>query len=473
MRLRKSLKGRLAISYLIIIMMTMVITDFTLVTVLRTYFDDNVREALDNQLSVATSMYEKYYSEDSLEDNVANDEDSFWRQTRASVQIINLEGEVLLDTTGSRPQGVQKSLDILAVLDGNKGSVTYSDDVTKEKLMAVSHPLISNGQIVGVLRFITSLKGVDETMNVIILNFIVFGIGILLLTAFISQMIGKRIIGPIEELTNAAETMAKGNYNIITKKFYEDEIGQLSDTLNHMAMEIKKKESLKNDFISSVSHELRTPLTSIKGWAITLKDPQTDPKLLKDGLEIITNESDRLTSMVDELLDFSKFVSGKITLDKEVIEVEKLFDFIETNMADRSRRENKEFTVEKTEDMGTITADLNRVKQVFINLLDNSFKFTGVGGKINLSMKRGKQYVDFIVRDNGTGISKSDILKVKEKFYKGKTSKSTNGIGLSICDEIAILHGGELIIKSEVGVGTEIIFRLPEGGDENADKQTK
>ena len=473
MRLKKSLKGRLAISYLIIIMMTMVITDFTLVTVLRSYFNDNVREALDNQLSVATSTYEKYYSEDSLEDNVANDEDSFWRQTRASVQIINLQGEVILDTTGNRPQGEQKSMDILGALEGTKGSVTYNDEVTKEKLMAVSHPLISNGQIVGVLRFITSLHGVDETMNVIILNFIVFGLGILLLTAFISQMIGKTIIAPIEELTKAAETMAKGNYNIIPKKFYEDEIGQLSDTLNHMAMEIKKKESLKNDFISSVSHELRTPLTSIKGWAITLKDPQTDPKLLNDGLEIITKESDRLTFMVDELLDFSKFVSGKITLDKEVIEVEKLFDFIETNMADRSRRENKVFTVEKTEGMGTITADMNRVKQVFINLLDNAFKFTGVGGKINLSMVRGKQHVDFVVSDNGSGISKSDILKVKEKFYKGKTSKSTNGIGLSICDEIAILHGGELIINSEVGVGTEIIFRLPEGGDGNADKQTK
>ena len=470
MRMKKSLKGRLAISYLIIIMMTMVITDFTLVTVLRTYFYDNVREALDNQLSVATSTYEKYYSEDTLEDNVANDEDSFWRQTRASVQIINLQGEVILDTTGNRPEGKQESLDILAALEGTKGSIAYSDEVTKEKLMAVSHPLISNGQIVGVLRFITSLSGVNDTMNVIILNFIVFGLGILFLTAFISQIIGKRIIGPIEELTKAAETMAKGNYNIITKKFYEDEIGQLSDTLNHMATEIKKKESLKNDFISSVSHELRTPLTSIKGWAITLQDPQTDPKLLKDGLEIITNESDRLTSMVDELLDFSKFVSGKITLDKEVIEIEKLFDFIETNIADRARRENKEFTVEKTEGMGTITADLNRVKQVFINLLDNSFKFTGIGGKITLSMVRGKQYVDFIVKDNGSGISKSDILKVKEKFYKGKTSKSTNGIGLSICDEIAILHGGELMIKSEVGVGTEIIFRLPEGGDGNGDK---
>lgn len=470
MRMKKSLKGRLAISYLIIIMMTMVITDFTLVTVLRTYFYDNVREALDNQLSVATSTYEKYYSEDTLEDNVANDEDSFWRQTRASVQIINLQGEVILDTTGNRPEGKQESLDILAALEGTKGSIAYSDEVTKEKLMAVSHPLISNGQIVGVLRFITSLNGVNDTMNVIILNFIVFGLGILFLTALISQIIGKRIIGPIQELTKAAETMAKGNYNIITKKFYEDEIGQLSDTLNHMATEIKKKESLKNDFISSVSHELRTPLTSIKGWAITIQDPQTDPKLLRDGLEIITNESDRLTSMVDELLDFSKFVSGKITLDKEVIEIEKLFDFIETNIADRARRENKEFIVEKTEGMGTITADLNRVKQVFINLLDNSFKFTGIGGKITLSMVRGKRYVDFIVKDNGSGISKSDILKVKEKFYKGKTSKSTNGIGLSICDEIAILHGGELIIKSEVGIGTEIIFRLPEGGDGNGDK---
>ena len=464
MRLNKSLKGRLAISYLLVIVLTLAITDFVLVNALRSYLYSNVRETLDDQLSNSTSTYEKYYSENTLEDNVARDEDSFWRQTQAEVQIITIQGNVILSSKGKIPVGRQESSDILAALKGEKGSIIFISEVTGEKLMAASQPLVSNNQTVGALRFITSLKGVDDTMRVIIINFILFGFGIIFITAVLSNILARRITGPIGELTKAAESMAKGNYNIITKKFYEDEVGKLSDTLNHMALEIKKKESLKNDFISSVSHELRTPLTSIKGWAITLKDPSTDRELLDSGLDIITNESDRLKDMVDELLDFSKFVAGKITLDREIIEIEHLFDFIRRNMEDRARRENKIFTVETQEDMGTIYADLNRAKQVFINLLDNSFKFTELGGKITVSMERNKKYVDFIVRDDGIGISESDIHMVKEKFYKGKTSKSTNGIGLSICNEIALLHGGELIIESEAGNGTKITFRLPVEG---------
>ncbi|HSR04872.1 MAG TPA: HAMP domain-containing sensor histidine kinase, partial [Proteiniclasticum sp.] len=353
--------------------------------------------------------------------------------------------------------------DVRLALEGSRGSTIYYHPVTGEKLMAVSTPLYGNNEIVGVLRFITSLRGVENSMSIIITNFIIFGIIVILISTFISNILGMRFIRPIEKLTKTAEIMATGNYNVVSVKMYEDEIGKLSDTLNHMASEIKKKEELKNDFISSVSHELRTPLTSIKGWAVTLKDPSTDYALLEQGLDIISNESDRLKSMVDELLDFSKFVSGKITLNKEDIDVRELFDFVHLNMEDRANREKKNFKVYKEENMGTIYADVNRLKQVFINLLDNSFKFTDDHGEISLKMVRNKDVVDFIVEDNGAGISESDVKKVKEKFFKGKTSNSSNGIGLSICDEIALLHGGELIIESEVDKGTRIIFRLPQG----------
>ncbi len=300
-------------------------------------------------------------------------------------------------------------------------------------------------------------------MRLIITNFIMFGIAVIIISTIFSNILGMRFIKPIDKLTKTAEIMATGNYNVVSVKMHEDEIGKLSDTLNHMAREIKKKEELKNDFISSVSHELRTPLTSIKGWAVTIKDPSTDRELLEQGLDIISNESDRLKSMVDELLDFSKFVSGKITLEKQVIDVQELFDFIRHHIENRAARENKTLIVEKQENMGTVYADLNRVKQVFINLLDNSFKFTKEGGIISVRMKRSRDWIDFIVEDDGEGISDSDIHKVKEKFYKGKTSNSSNGIGLSICDEIAIIHGGELIIESEVKKGTKITFRLPQG----------
>ncbi|MFH5837258.1 sensor histidine kinase [Proteiniclasticum sp. C24MP] len=464
MRLRNSLKSRLAISYLIIIIVTLVITDIALASVLRSYFNNNVRDTLYNQLSVATDTYARYYADDTLEQNVANDEDAFWRQSSAMVQIISLEGSVLLDSTGNRPEGVLEAEDVQLALEGNSGSTIYTHPVTGEKLMAVSKPLYGNNEIVGVLRFITSLRGVESSMGIIIMNFIVFGIAVIIISTFISNILGMRFIRPIEKLTKTAEIMATGNYNVVSVKMHEDEIGKLSDTLNHMASEIKKKEELKNDFISSVSHELRTPLTSIKGWAVTLKDPSTDYQLLEQGLDIISNESDRLKSMVDELLDFSKFVSGKITLEKERIDVRELFDFIHHHMENRANREKKKLIIEKEEEMGTIYADLNRLKQVFINLLDNSFKFTEEGkGEISLRMIRNKTGVDFIVEDNGTGISETDIKNVKEKFYKGKTSNSSNGIGLSICDEIALLHGGELLIESEVNEGTKITLRLPQG----------
>ncbi len=463
MRLRNSLKSRLAISYLVIIILTLLITDFALANVLRTYFNNNVRDTLYNQLSVATDTYARYYSDDSLEDNVANDEDAFWRQSNALVQIISMESTVLLDSTGNRPQGVLEAEDVKMALMGNMGSTIYNDPITGEKLMAVSKPLYGQNEIVGVLRFITSLRGVENSMRIIIINFIIFGIAVVMISTLFSNILGMRFIRPIEKLTKTAEIMATGNYNVVSVKMHEDEIGKLSDTLNHMASEIKKKEELKNDFISSVSHELRTPLTSIKGWAVTLNDPSTDYELLEQGLNIISDESDRLRIMVEELLDFSKFVSGKITLEKENIDVLEFFEFIHSHMENRAKREKKSFKVYKEENMGTVYADHNRLKQVFINLLDNSFKFTKENGEISLRMKRSKNTVDFIVEDNGAGISEADIKKVKEKFYKGKTSNSSNGIGLSICDEIALLHGGELLIESKVGQGTKITLRLPQG----------
>lgn len=461
MKRQSSLKGRLAISYLFIIVLTLVITDLALGSVLRSYFNQNVRETLENQLVVSVNTYERYYSDDSLENNVANDEDAFWRQTNAMVQIINPDGQVLLDSLGNRPEENLMTEDVKLALTGKTGSTIFSNPEGNEKLMAVSMPLHKDNQVIGVLRFISSLRGVAQTMDTINTTLFLFGIGVVFITTLVSYLLSLRFTKPIDKLTKTAEIMASGNYNVVSVKMHDDEIGKLSDTLNYMAEEIKKKEQLKNDFISSVSHELRTPLTSIKGWALTIKDPQTDQDLLDQGLEIISNESDRLKGMVDELLDFSKFVSGNISLKKEDVDIFKLFTFIHIHMDSRAAQEDKNLVVEKSRDMGTLYADVNRLKQVLINLMDNAFKFTEKNDTISLNLVKTKTHVAFIVEDTGMGINEDEISKVKEKFYKGKTSRSTNGIGLSICDEIAKLHGGTLTIESEVGKGTKVTVRLP------------
>lgn len=464
MKYLRSLRFRLAMSYLIIILVTLIITDIALVGVMRTYFHSNIRDTLYAQLAVATDTYERYFSENTLVENIANDEDAFWRQFEGVVQIIDLDKEVILDSSGNRPKGPLAMMDVDAALAGGRGFTIFVQEESGERVLAASMPIRSRGSIEGALRFITSLGGVERSMRVIIMYLTIFGFLVLLITTLISNVLGLRFIRPIEKLTKTAEIMATGNYNVVSIKMHEDEIGKLSDTLNHMSSEIKKKEALKNDFISSVSHELRTPLTAIKGWAVTIKDPSTDRELLTQGLDIISEESDRLKSMVDELLDFSKFVSGKITLAKEEVDLEGLFCYLRNHMEDRARREKKHFVVETESAMGKIFADPNRLKQVFINLLDNAFKFTKEGGHVTLSLKRTKGAVFFMVKDDGEGISKEDVVKVKEKFYKGKTSNSSNGIGLSICDEIALLHGGELLIESTVGEGTVVTLRLPLGG---------
>src|SRR5690606_31743206 len=134
------------------------------------------------------------------------------------------------------------------------------------------------------------------------------GFLVVLISGIVSLFLAETIIRPLQEVTKVAEKMADGQLKVRSRKRFDDEIGKLSDTLNFMAEELIKKEQLKNDFISSISHELRTPLTSIKGWAITLNSGEVDRNLLKDGLNIIEKESDRLSDLVEELLDFSRYV---------------------------------------------------------------------------------------------------------------------------------------------------------------------
>jgi signal transduction histidine kinase len=291
----------------------------------------------------------------------------------------------------------------------------------------------------------------------LIVSIIVLFIGVI-----ISLVFARGIINPIKELTTVAETMASGNLEIRSINESNDEIGKLSSTLNYMAEELSKREKLKNDFISSVSHELRTPLTAIKGWVITLNSDYRDEQILKTGFNIIENETERLSNMVEELLDFSRLVSGKIAMKKELIDLKNIVDYIGIYLTPRANRENVDFKISVEENLPKIWADSDRMKQVFINILDNAFNFTDYGGSISLDIIQYEEnYIKIAIKDDGCGIDAEILPRIKEKFVKGKNSRSQNGIGLSICDEIVTLHGGSLDIFSQENIGTEVIIKLP------------
>jgi len=458
----RSIGTRLVLSFMLVVVVTVVFLEALIIGIIRDGYYKNLEANLLNQVRVSADLYYKYFSDSSLHDNVLNNVDTFWKQASAQVEIIDSSGRVLMDSIGIIPSEDVKMVDVEEALEGRIGKWTGRVDYDEERVMAVSYPLKSGDKIIGVLRFVSSLREVNKDVGRISRIILYIGAVVIIIFSPLSLLLAKTIIDPLREVTGAAREMASGNFEAKVRKRYNDEIGRLSDTLNYMAGEILKKDQLKNEFISSVSHELRTPLTSIKGWAVTLKnlDP-ADRKTFDDGLGIIEKESDRLTSMVEELLDFSRFVSGNVTINKERVNIKALLEHIHKQLAPRAQREEINFTVSCEDGLPYINTDENRLKQVFINILDNSFKFTPAGGKVTFTAScKGKSFV-FYIGDTGCGITSEELPRIKEKFYKGRNSKSRNGIGLSICDEIIKLMGGAFEIRSEVNKGTETFITIP------------
>ena len=320
----------------------------------------------------------------------------------------------------------------------------------------------------GTFFYIVLLSNAKKLKNkVIFLTFLVLFILLVVLVFLflVSNHFIKSITLPINEVSKMARCIALGDFKTRIVKREDNEFGELCDTINYMAQKLFESERMKNDFISSISHELRTPLTAIKGWAETIVVDENlkkeDIDMNKKGLEIIVNESERLCSIVEELLDFSKLQSGRMILNLEKIDILAELSEAVYILRKKATKENKILLYSEPESIKPILGDKNRLKQVFINIIDNAIKYTGEKGVINIGAKEEGHFVKIEISDNGCGIPKEDLPKVKNKFYKGKFSKDGSGIGLSLANEIVLLHSGNLKIKSEENIGTVVSIYLP------------
>lgn len=284
----------------------------------------------------------------------------------------------------------------------------------------------------------------------------------LAVSRFISERFLWGITQPLERLKEQAERIAGGSFGIRTEKLRDDELGDLTDSLNAISEEIARSTALQSEFISSVSHELRTPLTAITGWAEAMSVDGAIQGDSRRGLEIIYKEASRLTKMVGELLEFTRIQDGRFTLNMETVDVaaeveDVLFSF-------KRLLEQEEVKLRYTCDEETIPmieADPERLKQVLLNILDNAVKH-GRGEAIEVSVLSRGDSVLIMTRDHGPGIPAEELPHVKERFYKGAASKERgSGIGLAVCDEIVTRHGGSLGIENKDGDGVLVTVRLP------------
>lgn len=429
---------------------------------LKDYHYSNLQNLMYSQASYSTQMYKNYVGDYTLSDNILYERLGFISNLDGQVQIIDKDSTVVYDNIGSTSIGTRiDSEDVKVALEGNTSSGISQADKESDKVLSVSLPLYSKSDQVGVLRTNASLSQTNKDIWKQYFIFIIFGGVAAILGAFIVYYLSRGIFKPIKNLTELAKKYSDGQYEVKSNIKTQDEIGELARTMDQMSENIIEKEALKTEFISSVSHELRTPLTSIKGWSITLQDEGLDEDLVKEGLQIIEKESDRLSDMVEDLLDFSRFTSPKFKLTKTTFDIVESIKTITTQL--RPRVKDKEisllFNYNKPEI--EIVADSNRIKQVFINLLDNAIKFTPKEGTVVVNIEDLGENIKCEVIDTGIGISKDEIDKVTLKFYKGTSSESHTGLGLSICEEIVKAHGGELTIRSVEGSGTQVSFVIP------------
>ena len=269
---------------------------------------------------------------------------------------------------------------------------------------------------------------------------------------------------PLVRLTRFANHIAQGSYGSRIEVIGDNEIGRLTDQINEMSEKVALADKARTDFISQVSHELRTPLTAITGWAETIAYDEAVQGDSKRGIQIISREAERLTGMVKELLEFTRIQDGRFNLRVELIDIAAELEDAIFTYGELMRQAGIEVSyTEPPAEIPLIPGDSERLKQVFLNLLDNAMTHGGEGKKIDVNLASDPDGVHITVRDYGHGIPEAELPHVKEKFYKGSSKNRGTGIGLAVCDEIVTRHGGRLDVANAPGGGCMVTVTLPYG----------
>ena len=390
--------------------------------------------------------------------------ETFADKDKIELQFINTQGDLVASSYGQWAGESPSTAEILEAMT-SRAPQTYvgRDNLTHERIMAVSSPMIySNGEVIGVLRFVTSTRLMDRQILFVALVCLAGLLAVLAIVLISSNYYLHSIMVPVSQLTDKAKRISGGSYGVQIQTKYDDEIGELATAINEMSSKISQNEKMQSEFISQLSHELRTPLTVINGWSETLlADENMDPDT-RQGLKIISGEAARLTDMVMELLDFTRIQDGRMTLAVEQTDIRSVFEDTVYMYSSRLAQDGIRLDyLDSEEDIPEIPCDGQRLRQVFLNILDNAAKHGGAGKRIEATMVPEGDFVVVRIRDFGPGIPEDELPLVKKKFYKGSASVRGSGIGLAVCDEIVEMHGGTLTLENAQGGGTLVTVKLP------------
>ncbi len=439
-----------------------VIIEIVLCSFVHSMYLERVRNAANDYaeklLVLSMVSHESFYA--TARDYAEN----FEHKDKLTIEIIDAYGNVFVTTNGFLPEGNAQMRDYEQAKI-NKNGYAYNMYTTdhNERVMSATNILTDYGSgSNGAVRWSVSLENTYDrirNMNIVI---ILSGLLVLGLVTVTGIYFVRSIVHPIREVSVAARKIAMGDFNNHIEIEKENEIGELCSAINYMAEELSNAENMKNDFISSVSHELRTPLTAIRGWGETAKmSIGTDEEIVKKGLDVVLRESERLSALVEELLDFSRMQNGRLSVNMCEISVIELLNEVADMYTELAHQQNITLAYIEPKNNPVIMGDRDRLKQVFINVIDNAVKYTESGGQVLVEQNEIDGCIQVTVKDTGVGIPAQDIDRVKEKFFKSNKTVRGSGIGLAVADEIMKQHNGLLFVQSTEGVGTTVTIVLP------------
>lgn len=462
--IKKGITRQIVLHYFFVVFLALLLVEFIFMLAVQRYYYESIYNTI-NQRITATNDYKEPLS------LVSGAEDGNnlsyllvnLQLDNTELQILDLNGRVLASSTAFESErAVIQTSDITQAMNGSIGRWVGRQPNTGEQIMAVSHKLDLGGENTYIIRYLTSLEDVNSRLLVMGLLAILVGIAVLAIVLIISIGMANSIVKPINNITAVSEQMARGRLDVRVKGNYKHELGELASTLNFMAQEIVRSNQIKDDFISSISHELRTPLTSIKGWSETLDSGGYDPDETRIGMGIISKETERLIGLVEEMLDFSKLQQNQMKLVKGTVSIREIVQETMLNVWAKAEQKQIHLKLDADETKAyNVFGDGNRLKQVFLNIVDNAIKFSHENSWIYLSVKEEDGKVIAAVQDTGIGISEEHLSKVRDRFFQVNHQNGGTGLGLAITQQLVELHEGTISMQSELGSGTTVTVILP------------
>jgi len=452
-------------TYFVIIMVTLSLMSIYILGVLEDKLYDNEKVNMFTKANIIAGTVSSYFEEDSP-NRTEKDISQFLTGTNIRAIVVNNAFKVVYDSNSELTDKIYVRDIINTASNGEQAHKIYENELG-DNMLSVAVPIKDSGTTVGVIYLITTIESIDKTISYISVNLLTVSALISILVGMLSLGMSFIVTSPLDEFIAVAKEISKGNFDKKVKVKGHNEFAQMAETLNYMTSELADLEEKRHKFVSDVSHELKTPLATIKLICDSIvATPDPDEEMLKEFLNDLSNEVDRLTRIVERLLALTKLNAGNATPKLVSVDMAAMLHAIVRNLTPKANEKGIVLYSDYTDEIQqAIMLDYDKIWEAIYNIIDNAIKYSPQNGFVKVSLlKDGKEAV-IKVEDNGPGIPDSEKERIFERFYRLDDSRARDtggtGLGLAIAKEAVLMHGGTITVSSEGEMGSIFSIYLP------------